>query len=354
MPFTTNPARWRHDDPGRETTRADLAAPVVQWRALGWLFGAGGSLGLLILALGVDDSFDVALIGGMAAAGVLTGVTFLVAAVRLPIIWMAAALTLAVAMVSVVVVASGEADTPFALLYIWIAVTCWYFLSPRRAAGITALTVVASAVSMALATNPEDNALSWWVMVSGTLAATSSLAAVLRLRADRLVATLADAASRDALTGLLNRTGLRERAETELARARRHDLPVGLVLADLDDFKGVNDAHGHDAGDEVLRAFAALVRSGTRPEDIAARLGGEEFVLVLPHTGAAGTVAAAERLRRGTRTSLAAPKGRRITVSLGVAVFPADGATLDELLTKADQAMYRAKSLGRDRTERAA
>jgi diguanylate cyclase (GGDEF)-like protein len=154
----------------------------------------------------------------------------------------------------------------------------------------------------------------------------------------------------DELTGLANRRSFLETLETELRRAQRFDSPLGLVFADLDNFKLVNDRFGHHAGDDVLRAFAAVLQGRIREIDLAARLGGEEFAVLLPETDASGSRALAEDLRAAV-TDLVIESGAhaiRVTASFGVAAFPeTDGA--DELMTAADLALYSAKRQGKNR-----
>jgi diguanylate cyclase (GGDEF)-like protein len=322
----------------------------VQWRALGALFTAAGLLALAVLFLGVDESFDVPVLAGLAGGAEAVGITFMIAAAKLPASGLLGGLLLAVVMVSATVVASGEADTPFALLYIWVAVEAWYFLRPRAAAALTAITLLASAVAMAVVANEQDNAATWWVMVVGTALAVAGLAAVLRLRGDRLVATLADAASLDPLTGLLNRRGFDQRAGREMARARRYNVPLAIVVADLDHFKALNDTFGHGTGDEALAAFGELCRANTRPDELVARVGGEEFALLLPNTDATGAVTTAERLRRAMHAHLTTPAGDAVTASFGVSAHPQHGTDVETLLGAADRALYVAKRRGRDRT----
>ncbi|MCE9579661.1 MAG: GGDEF domain-containing protein [Deltaproteobacteria bacterium] len=164
-------------------------------------------------------------------------------------------------------------------------------------------------------------------------------------------------ASIDALTGLTNRRRFVELAERELARARRYDAEVALVLIDLDHFKLVNDQHGHVAGDAVLANTAAVLARELRDLDVIARHGGEEFAILLPQTSAAGAIEVAERARRRLADTVVVVAGAdiRITASMGVAAIRGPGATsLDELLRRADAALYRAKEHGRDRVEAAA
>jgi diguanylate cyclase (GGDEF)-like protein len=118
----------------------------------------------------------------------------------------------------------------------------------------------------------------------------------------------------------------------------------------LDHFKVLNDRFGHDSGDEALAAFANLCRAGTRSHDLLARVGGEEFALLLPDTGEARAVAIAERLRQSMHTHLAAPDGAAVTASFGLATHPGHGSDVEALRGNADRALYDAKSRGRDQT----
>jgi len=159
-------------------------------------------------------------------------------------------------------------------------------------------------------------------------------------------------AIRDPLTGLFNRRYLEETLPRELARADRAGQQVGIFAVDVDHFKRFNDTFGHDAGDLVLRELGGLLRASFRSSDICARLGGEEFVVILPDTDRERLVRRAERLGDAVR-SLALvhrelPLGA-VTVSIGVAIFPESGRDAETLLGIADTALYKAKSEGRDR-----
>jgi diguanylate cyclase (GGDEF)-like protein len=155
-------------------------------------------------------------------------------------------------------------------------------------------------------------------------------------------------ATTDDLTGLVNRRRFIEALESEIVRANTFGSPLSVVLGDLDHFKLVNDRFGHHTGDEVLRQFAELVRQHLREVDVPGRIGGEEFAIVLPETDAAGAVAVAERVRRSLRSVRPMPeRGSAVTASFGVAQL-ALGETGDEVLRRADVALYRAKGEGRN------
>lgn len=156
-------------------------------------------------------------------------------------------------------------------------------------------------------------------------------------------------AASDPLTGLPNRRRLMERGADEARRAHRYRRPLAALVVDLDHFKAINDAFGHAAGDAALIEAATVCRDALRDVDMFARLGGEEFVALLPETGSTEAAAAAERLRAAiSQTSLdAAAPGRRLTASVGVACLR-DDESFDFLLARADEAMYRAKKAGRN------
>src|SRR6266545_353073 len=159
-------------------------------------------------------------------------------------------------------------------------------------------------------------------------------------------------AATDALTGCLNRRALSEELEAELDRARRYNLALTILLADIDRFKLVNDTRGHIAGDSVLRQVGETLRREARSVDLIARYGGEEFVVVMPETALHGAAIFAERLRRRVMHHDFADPGEdplNLTISIGIASFPDDRVTgADTFVALADQALYRAKNEGRN------
>jgi two-component system cell cycle response regulator len=163
---------------------------------------------------------------------------------------------------------------------------------------------------------------------------------------------LEELATTDALTRLINRRALLERLSVEVDRARRFRSQLSLLMVDLDHFKSVNDEHGHLGGDEVLRQVGTLLAGAVRTIDVVARYGGEEFVVVLPETAPEGAVTFAERLRNSVAEQvfqLANDRRFQLTCSIGVATFPSPRvASPEDLFATADEALYRAKSGGRN------
>ena len=167
----------------------------------------------------------------------------------------------------------------------------------------------------------------------------------------RLQETLRSGSERDPLTDLYNRRHLEISLQRELARATRHGFPVSLIMLDVDHFKSFNDANGHDAGDEVLRNVAHVLKRHTRVEDVACRYGGEEFLLVLPACPVDDAYAKAEAIREAIAQLHVFSRGialPRVTASLGIACYPEDGERMEDLIAEADAALYRAKSSGRN------
>ncbi len=161
-------------------------------------------------------------------------------------------------------------------------------------------------------------------------------------------ATIEAAALTDPLTGLGNRRHLDATLDIELQRAARTGEPLTAIMADLDHFKNVNDRFGHEAGDQVLKAFGAAMRAQTRAMDLVARFGGEEFVVLLPHTPLEGGRIIAERMRATFAETVVPPLREPVTASFGVA--QARGAeTAESLLQCVDKALYKAKQSGRNR-----
>ncbi|MES2319604.1 MAG: diguanylate cyclase [Pseudomonadota bacterium] len=162
---------------------------------------------------------------------------------------------------------------------------------------------------------------------------------------------LKDQAVHDPLTGLFNRRYLDTIVPHELARCARERIPLCLMMMDIDHFKRVNDTYGHQGGDAVLNALAALLSDSVRASDVACRYGGEEFLLLLPNMPVANALLRAEEWLAAVAAMTVAFAGKdiQVTISIGIASYPEDGNSGEELTRSADLALYRAKAEGRDR-----
>ena len=187
----------------------------------------------------------------------------------------------------------------------------------------------------------------WLVTMLGSLLFSLVFSGLMLIASMReVMETLRDERNHDMLTGVLNRRGFWE--EAEMLTSDRKAQPVSIVVADLDHFKRVNDEWGHEYGDNVLKSVAAVMQASIRGTDLAARFGGEEFVLLLAYADIEAAQRVAQRIRVGISESLPPlPDGRRVTLSLGVAAYPF-GSDLRESVMQADRQLFRAKEAGRD------
>lgn len=244
----------------------------------------------------------------------------------------------------------------------WVAYTGWPYYAPDVQRDPRYVEIAPEVRSeLALPLRPEGGETTGVLSVASTepdafpedsrnlLETYALLVAAAVQRAER-DAELSRLALTDPLTGLANHRALYQTLRRELAQASRYAFPLSVVLLDLDGFKQVNDLFGHPYGDEVLRQVARMATETCRGMDLPARLGGEEFVLVLPHAPKLAALQVAERLRRRIEET-ALEEGLRLSASFGVAVFPDDGNTPDALIRAADEAMYRAKRAGGNRVE---
>ena len=194
---------------------------------------------------------------------------------------------------------------------------------------------------------PAETPLVWRLANALAYVAVVSVAMAGLQRLRRSQAELAKLVIQDQLTNVLNARAFADRLAQELDRNRRYPHPLSLLYMDLDNFKVINDTHGHQTGDAVLRLVADAMRSSVRQADVVGRLGGDEFAVLLPETDAQLADAAAKRLVAGLRNVF---KGTpSVTASIGVVSCTATDASTDDLLRRADQAMYDAKRMGKDR-----
>jgi len=193
---------------------------------------------------------------------------------------------------------------------------------------------------------PADTPLLWRVANAVTYVVVLGIAMAGLQKLRRIQDQLAQLATHDLLTGVLNARAFTERLGDELDRKRRYARPLSLLYLDLDDFKVINDSHGHQTGDAVLRLVADAIRSSVRQADAVGRMGGDEFAVLMPETDAQLADAAAQRLATGLRSIFRGSP--TVTASIGVVSCTTGDATTDDLLRRADQAMYAAKRAGKD------
>ena len=326
-----------------------MSEQSVLWRSMALLFLAGGLLAYATLALPLNPGASRPAVLALATTAVISSVSMYAFAARLPRNLMSPALAFGATLVTLANIAQHSTAAVYALMYVWVGFEAFFFLSRRQAFGHIAFVGLTYAAALHFGGGSEADAAARWLMTMGTVLVVGVLAGALHDRADLLIHRLAAAGRTDPLTGLLNRRGFEDRMEVELERAKRTGSPVSVIVGDLDHFKSVNDLHGHGAGDRVLQQFAELALFVKRRIDEMGRIGGEEFALILPDTDEHGAYLLAERLRRAVRERLGGDGGQ-MTISFGVASFPRHGDRAEALLHCADQALYLAKQLGRDRS----
>ncbi len=237
----------------------------------------------------------------------------------------------------------GDGAVLYALPVFWTT----FFFGRRGAAVILACVAVGHAVTLLLLP-AVDSYPGRWLDVMVSVSGVAIVVLVLEGRNEMLVARLAGEARTDPLTGLLNRRGFDEHAAREFAHLGRGGSPIALAMLDIDHFKQVNDEWGHVAGDRVLANLARLLLGETRVIDVAARLGGEEFAVLMPGSDAAGATAFIERVRAGLEASARADLPA-VRISAGV-VATSEPVDAQVMLENVDRALYAAKRGGRDRT----
>src|SRR3954468_19542043 len=318
----------------------------VRTRAQGGFFVFGGVLALVSLLLPHSSRVIDLGIAGLGASACLSGLVMLLVPQLMPPRALTFVLLCGSLLISFGIYFTQSTASVYALLYVWVAFQAAYFFPPRDVVGH----VVAAGLTYALALSavPGSDRAQRWLLLFGVVVVIVLMVAVLRERVNRLIERLADAARTDARTGLLNRRGFQELMEVETERALRSSRPLSIVVGDLDHFKHLNDRFGHAAGDLALRRFGEIASSASRRIDAGARIGGEEFALLLPDTEQHAAYLLAERLRRAVKEP--GVDGELPSVSFGVASFPSHAADAEALMHAADQALYAAKALGRDRS----
>jgi diguanylate cyclase len=248
---------------------------------------------------------------------------------------------------------------PSALLVVMLAadkinVGGWRLLARAFAAQVAACAVAAAATGFAFAPESSTREVLFALpfLAGYPLAITTATFALAR-RTNRHNRILARQTKVDASTGLLNRPSWETAVDAELRRFRRGGATAALMMIDIDHFKEINDRYGHLAGDEVIRTVAEIIQSSIRDIDVPGRYGGDEFGLLLAHTGAHAALAAAERIRqRAFETRFERAPEVRCTLSIGIAIASRQMEDVHAWISQADDALYQAKTLGRNRTVR--
>jgi diguanylate cyclase (GGDEF)-like protein len=316
--------------------------------ALAVLMLAGGVLaGITVLLPPAGTGSDaVVLVVGAAAA--VTGAVILLRKRPLPEWFLGIVAIGGTVLVTVATYEGGSYGTGTddnEMLYIWICLFSFYFFTLRHALLQLGAVGVAYGILLHAQSVGLDDAATRMVVTLSTLLVTGVLVARLRTWLDGFLSDLTDRARLDSLSGLLNRRALEERAVAEFARQHRDKTSVGMLIVDIDGFKALNDSEGHHAGDEVLRKVARVLESETRDVDVVARVGGDEFAILLPGASTQATDMIATRLCAAVHAELARD-GIALAVSIGTAVAPAAGDSLEDLWQAADGAMYTAKRGG--------
>ena len=323
---------------------------TVRTRVQGGFFVFGGILALVSLLLPHSQAAIDAGVVVIGCIACVSGVALLAVPQMMPPQLLTYVLLCGNVLISLGVYFTQSTGSVYALLYVWVGFQAAYFFPHRDAVGHVTATGITYAI--ALASVPGADRGQRWLLMFGVVGVIALMVGVLRERVDRLIARLADAARTDALTGLLNRRGFQELMEVEIERALRSSRPLAIIVGDLDHFKHLNDRFGHAAGDLALKRFADVATQASRRIDAVARIGGEEFALLLPDTEQHAAYLLAERLRRAVKEPSASKTGEAElpTVSFGVTSFPTHAADAAALMHAADQALYAAKAMGRDRS----
>lgn len=300
---------------------------------------------LVAVALYSSDSSDL---GFIVLAGVYAGIAVILAVARgLPeAVIKFFAFSGAILLTSAAVVFAHPLG-PAPLYYVWPALNCGYFGNRRDARVASAVMSVSFAIALLLAHGVQVPIITYASVVSFFLVILLAVQYQAR-RTDVIVEELNVAAATDGLTGLLDRRAFNQAFEREIERARTSGLALSMVFFDLDHFKQVNDGFGHAAGDEALCAFARILERECSVTDLLARMGGEEFAVVMFDADSDSAKLFAERIA----LELAAWSEQHpplLTTSAGIAVLSRETATPSQMLTAADHALYAAKDAGRNR-----
>lgn len=335
---------WREFQRAAVGSSADASTLA---RTHAYMYFAGATLTLLALVLPSQQEVnDLGILACSLAAYTIT-VTMIVGFDRLPRWSFWGCQVAGTVLITLVVYFSGESTSAYATMYVWVALYAAHLLG--RIWTTVQITAVAVAYALVLMIDPEPGRLESWLLVVGSAIVVGVIVLGLKERLDGLIEELEWVAKTDPLTGMLNRRGFEQALEVELERSRRTGAGLSLLAGDLDEFKAYNDHLGHAAGDRALERVSRIVRDGKRRVDVAARLGGEEFAVLVPGGDQRNAFTLAERLREEVHEAFAL-EPISLTISFGVA-SSSEIDSGEELMEGADRALYVAKRSGRDRSE---
>ena len=251
---------------------------------------------------------------------------------------------------------SGQINSPLLNLYL-LPIIASALIFSKVVTSIETLIVIACYLIMAHDSNENRfDTLAYWGKMLALVAPVVLVAYfTTMLRADirYAIARIKRISDTDELTGVYNMRAFSAILRRTFQQSVRHNHPLSIVMIDSDNLKGINDAHGHEAGNRLLQHLIREVTEELRRSDTVARYGGDEFTILLPETDRRGAYETAERIRKSVETSQFDVRGLHLstTISVGLASYPEDGGNIDIIIDKADRALYRAKQHGRNRTE---
>jgi diguanylate cyclase (GGDEF)-like protein len=335
---------WR--DPIRSETLISQDRGLIA-RAYGTLLLFGGLAGFAILAFGQRTNRDDALIAGLSVLAFLLAAVCFVVYRRLPLWVLRLGIPLGIVMVTVAATASSSGgEAAFGLFYVWVAMLAGLFLGFRTALVVVALAV--AAYGWVLADRGVAFTANYLIAMAAVLGVAAVLIALLRGRLERLATRLATEAGTDPVTTIPNRRAFEDRLRIESDRSGRSGEPLSLGICDLDGFKEVNDDLGHLIGDGVLRRAALAIAGAVRSIDCVARMGGDEFAVILPGADEREAELVAERVRSAVAGEF---RGDEVSLTASFGLASSDGGAEGRTLVRqADIALYEAKKGGRDRT----
>lgn len=321
---------------------------IARWRVVAVSMLVLGALAVeaVIASPGITVRSTTA---GHIGAAIFLGLAVVAGRVSLDRYRRAALLNITASIVIVSVFVGGtEGVFGIEVFYLWPLLGAAYLLRRRELIGFGVLAALGYGAALALRAGDEAFPTGQYVLFVTACAVVVATVRALAENLHRLIRTLRTSSATDPLTGLLNRRSFDRRFAAAMVDAQRASLPLSVMLLDLDHFKQVNDDHGHAVGDRALMRFAELLLSQSRASDLVARVGGEEFAVVLPGATLEQAVRRAEQFAHAWRFDRSVD-GLALTVSIGVADLASESDTPGTLLMRADAGVYRAKAEGRDR-----